>query len=91
MYVPSLEMAEMVAMTAVSAMGALTTIVRHCQAEVLCKFEGHRRKFFPMPSLEMYVPVPGNVHAAPEMYVPEFFPEFFNEIANIASSWAEKQ
>ena len=39
-------MAEMVAMTAVSARGALTTIDQHCQTEVLCKFEGHRRKNF---------------------------------------------
>ena len=39
------ETAEMAAMTAVSAMGALTTIDQHCQTKVLCKFEGHRRKF----------------------------------------------
>ena len=40
------ETAEMAAMTAVSAMGALTTIDQHCQTKVLCKFEGNRRKFF---------------------------------------------
>ena len=40
------ETAEMAAMTAVSAMGTLTTIDQHHQTKVLCKFEGNRRKFF---------------------------------------------
>ena len=81
-------MAEMEAITEVSARGALTTIDQHCHTEVLCKFEGHwRKKFRAVIGNERALPrneraIAGNERA-------NFFLENFNEIANIASFWAE--